>query len=246
MPSITEGNMSLTKELPVEVDLGQDKIMSRLIKAIPALSVPVIILGGIYGGIFTPTEAAAVAAAVTIPIGAWFYKGLTVRSFLRSTRETAVSVGAIMTMMTFTLILSQTLVMLRAPQLFVDLVFRVTDNYFLILLFINIILFIAGMIVNDITGILLLAPLLLPLVREMGMSPIQLAAIMGTNLAMGGVTPPYASILYLGMRIGNCEFADILKPTMIFLLLGYLPVVLLTTYWPPLSMWLPTVLGYVR
>ena len=151
-----------------------------------------------------------------------------------------------MTMMTFTLILSQTLVMLRAPQLFVDLVFRVTDNYFLILLFINIILFIAGMIVNDITGILLLAPLLLPLVREMGMSPIQLAAIMGTNLAMGGVTPPYASILYLGMRIGNCEFADILKPTMIFLLLGYLPVVLLTTYWPPLSMWLPTVLGYVR
>ncbi len=246
MPSITEGNMSLTKELPVEVDLGQDKIMSRLIKAIPALSGPVIILGGIYGGIFTPTEAAAVAAAVTIPIGAWFYKGLTVRSFLRSTRETAVSVGAIMTMMTFTLILSQTLVMLRAPQLFVDLVFRVTDNYFLILLFINIILFIAGMIVNDITGILLLAPLLLPLVREMGMSPIQLAAIMGTNLAMGGVTPPYASILYLGMRIGNCEFADILKPTMIFLLLGYLPVVLLTTYWPPLSMWLPTVLGYVR
>ena len=133
MPSITEGNMSLTKELPVEVDLGQDKIMSRLIKAIPALSVPVIILGGIYGGTFTPTEAAAVAAAVTIPIGAWFYKGLTVRSFLRSTRETAVSVGAIMTMMTFTLILSQTLVMLRAPQLFVDLVFRVTDNYFLIL-----------------------------------------------------------------------------------------------------------------
>jgi TRAP-type C4-dicarboxylate transport system permease large subunit len=60
------------------------------------------------------------------------------------------------------------------------------------------------------------------------------------------VTPPYASILYLGMRVGKCEFTDILKPTMVFLLLGYVPIVFLTTYWPPLSMWLPTVLGYVK
>jgi TRAP-type C4-dicarboxylate transport system permease large subunit len=102
------------------------------------------------------------------------------------------------------------------------------------------------MIVNDITGIILIAPLLLPLVREMGMNPIQLAAIMGTNLAMGGVTPPYASILYLGMRVGKCEFTDILKPTMVFLIVAYIPIVFLTTYWAPLSMWLPTVLGYVK
>lgn len=247
MPSVTEGKVTFEK-MPsnITIDDPEQNKIKRFMKAIPALTVPFIILGGIYGGIFTPTEAAAVAAAVTIPIGVWFYKGLTIRSFLKSTRDTAISVGAIMTMMAFTLILSQTLVMLRAPQLFVDLVFKVTDNYFLILIFINIILFITGMIVNDITGILLLAPLLLPLVQAMGMNPIQLAAIMGTNLAMGGVTPPYASILYLGMRVGNCEFADILKPTMIFLLLGYVPVVFLTTYWAPLSMWLPTVLGYVK
>lgn len=91
---------------------------------------------------------------------------------------------------------------------------------------------------------ILLAPLLLPLVQELGVSPIHFGSIMGVNLAMGGVTPPYASILYLGMHIGKCEFADVVQPTMIFLLYGYLPVVLLTTYWPDLSLFLPRLLGF--
>jgi len=231
---------------PEELSRKRKEIPIRFIKALPALSIPVVILGGIYGGVFTPTEAAAVAAIIALPVGFFIYKGLTKKNFVPVVRESATSVGAIMTMIIFTLILSQTFVMLRVPQMVVQLVFKFSQNYFLILFLINIFLFFVGMIVNDVTGIILLAPLLLPLVKEMGMHPIQLAAIMGTNLAMGGVTPPYASILYLGMRVGNCEFTEILKPTMTFLLLGYVPVVFLTTYWPPLSMWLPTVLGYVK
>lgn len=218
----------------------------RFVRALPALMIPFVILGGIYGGVFTPTEAAAVAGILALPVGFFIYKGLTLKNFMPIVRESATSVGAIMTMIIFTLILSQTFVMLRVPQMIVQLVFRITENYFLILILINIFLFFVGMIVNDVTGIILLAPLLLPLVQHMGMDSVQLAAIMGTNLAMGGVTPPYASILYLGMRVGKCEFTEILKPTMIFLLLGYVPIVFLTTYWPPLSLWLPTVLGYVK
>ena len=68
-----------------------------------------------------------------------------------------------------------------------------------------------------------------------GISPIHFASIMGVNLAMGGVTPPYASILYLGMRIGKAEFHEILKPTMTLLILGYVPIVFLVTYWPDLA-----------
>ncbi len=233
-------------EDPEVLKQKRKEMPSRFLKAIPALSVPFVILGGIYGGVFTPTEAAAVAAILALPIGFLIYKGLTIKNFIPVVRESATSVGAIMTMIIFTLILSQTFVMLRVPQMLVQVVFRLTENYFLILILINIFLFFVGMIVNDVTGIILLAPLLLPLVQQMGMDPVQLAAIMGTNLAMGGVTPPYASILYLGMRVGKCEFTDILKPTMVFLLLGYVPIVFLTTYWPPLSMWLPTVLGYVK
>ncbi|MBA7572749.1 hypothetical protein ES708_14535 [subsurface metagenome] len=101
------------------------------------------------------------------------------------------------------------------------------------------------MLVNDATGMVLAAPLLLPLVKELGITPVQFAAIMGTNLAMGGVTPPYASILYLGMRVGKVEFIEILKPTLKFIILGYVPVVFLTTYWPELSLFLPRLLGFV-
>ncbi|MDY3213330.1 TRAP transporter large permease subunit, partial [Pyramidobacter sp.] len=85
----------------------------------------------------------------------------------------------------------------------------------------------------------------LPLVKAIGIDPIHFAAIMGVNLAIGGVTPPYASILYLGMRVGDVEFTDILGPAMVFVLLGYLPVMIMTSFWPALSLWLPSLLGYV-
>lgn len=215
----------------------------KVIYAVPGLLVPVIILGGIYGGVFTPTEAAAVAGFVAVPIGIWLYKDLGRKTFKKVIRSAGVSIGSIMTMIIFTLMLSQTYVLLRVPQALIQILFGITTNKIVLLIIINIFLFLTGMIVNDITGMILLAPLLLPLVTELGISPVHFAAIMGVNLAMGGVTPPYASILYLGMRIGKTEFHSILKPTLVFLILGYVPVVFLTTFWPDLSMYLPRLFG---
>ncbi|RQD71917.1 MAG: TRAP transporter large permease [Tindallia sp. MSAO_Bac2] len=246
-------NMVLVRKMPdikLEDDLPKAEMrqrhIRRTIKALPGLSLPLIILGGIYGGVFTPSEAAAVAAVVAVPIGFWIYKEMKFPDFMNVVNDTSVSIGAIMTMIMFTLMLSQTYVLLRVPQAIIEIVFSITDNRIILLILINIFLFLVGMIVNDVTGMILIAPLLLPLVTHLGISPVQFAAIMGVNLAMGGVTPPYASILYLGMRIGKCEFSEILKPTLIFLLIGYLPIVFLTTFWAPLSMYLPTLLGYVR
>ncbi len=219
------------------------KNVKRGIQAIPAMMMPIIILGGIYGGVFTPTEAAAVAAVLTVPVGFWIYKEMKGRDFVKLASDSSTSVGAIMTMIIFTLMLSQTFVLLQVPQAIIKLLFNVTENPIILLIIINFFLFIVGMIVNDITGMILVAPLLLPLVIQLGLSPVHFAAIMGVNLAMGGVTPPYASILYLGMRIGKCEFSEILKPTMVFLVLGYVPVVFITTFWAPLSMFLPKLMG---
>ncbi len=231
----------------LEEKMPKGERMKRSIKrtwvAIPALAMPFIILGGIYGGVFTPTEAAAVAAAISVPIGLWIYKELKMDNFKEMVSDSATSVGAIMTMIIFTLMLSQTYVLLRVPQAIIELLFNITQNKVILLIIINIFLFLVGMIVNDVTGMILVAPLLLPLVLQLGISPVHFAAIMGVNLAMGGVTPPYASILYLGMRIGKCEFSEILKPTMVFLILGYVPIVFLTTFWPALSMTLPTMMG---
>lgn len=234
---------NLVLEPPMKASEKRKELLNRTWVALPALSLPVIILGGIYGGVFTPTEAAGVATVVSIPIGVFIYKELKLKNFYNLVKESATSVGAIMTMILFTLMLSQTYVMLRVPQAIIEIFFNITDSKVIMLLIINVFLFFVGMIVNDSTGMILVAPLLLPLVKELGMSPVHFAAIMGVNLAMGGVTPPYASILYLGMRIGKCEFNEILKPTMVFLLLGYLPVVLLTTFFPELSLFLPRLFG---
>ena len=140
--------------------------------------------------------------------------------------------------------LSQTYVVLQIPQLIVKAVFSLTTNKVMILILINLLLLFVGMIVNDVTGIILIAPLLMPLAQAIGVHPIHYASIFCVNLAVGSLTPPYASLLYLGMRIGKVEFMDILPPLGIFLL-AYVPVMLLTTYWPALSLTLPRMMGFL-
>jgi len=236
--------MPLILTTPMNFKQKRKKIVVSTWQAIPALSMPVIILGGIYGGVFTPTEAAAVAVIIALPVGFLIYRGLKMKNFYKIVKESATSVGTIMVMILVALMLSQTFVMLQIPQAIIKFMFGISTNKYFLLFMINILLFIIGMLVNDATGMVLAAPLLLPLVKELGVTPVQFAAIMGTNLAMGGVTPPYASILYLGMRVGKVEFNEILKPTLIFIILGYVPVVFLTIYWPELSLFLPRLLGF--
>lgn len=227
----------------MEIGPKLKQIKTRTFSAFPALMMPVIILGGIYGGLFTPTEAAAVSAVYAIIIGFLVYRTMDLKSFYGYALESATSIGAIMTMIIFTFMLSQTLVMLQVPQKLIEVIYGITTNKTIILIVVNLFLFVVGMIVNDTTGMILVAPLLLPLMVELGVHPVHLGAIMGVNLAMGGITPPYASILYLGMRIGKCEFADILKPALMFLFFGYVPVVFLTAFVPALALWLPGLAG---
>jgi tripartite ATP-independent transporter DctM subunit len=212
--------------------------------ATPALLMPIIILGGIYGGIMTPTEAAAISVIYALPVGFFIYRGLKWGTFLEAGKEAATAVGAIMLMILFSMILSQMFVYEAIPQKMVSAIFSVTENKVLLLIFINILLFLVGMVVNDVTAIILIAPLLLPLMNAIGVSPVQFAAIMGVNTAMGGVTPPYASILYLGARIGNVKVTKVIPPAMILIVTGYVPVVFLTSLWPDLSLFLPALFGY--
>ncbi len=220
------------------------EVARRGVHAFPALLMPIIILGGIYGGVMTPTEAAAVSVIYAIPVGFLVYRGLKWNNFVSAGREAATAVGAIMLMILFSMILSQMFVYESIPQKIVSSIFAITENKVLLLIFINILLFLVGMVVNDVTAIILIAPLLLPLMTALGVSPVQFAAIMGVNTAMGGVTPPYASILYLGARIGKVKVTKVIPPAMFLILTGYVPVVFLTSFWSDLSLFLPRLFGY--
>ena len=214
-----------------------------LVGAIPALLMPVIILGGIYGGVFTPSEAASIAALVALLIGIFIYRTLTPKPLIQVFKTSANSIGGIFTMIFFCYMLSQSLVILKIPQQLVQVFMAITENKYVMLLIINIFLLCVGMIASDTVGIVLCAQLLLPIVQSYGINPVHFCAIMIVNLAAGGLTPPYASIMYFGMKVGNCKFAEIYKPTMMLLLLGYIPVMLLTTYIEPISMFLPRIMG---
>ncbi len=243
-------NMFMARKFPLKLDepLKGPELVREAAKrtklAIPALFMPVIILGGIYGGIMTPTEAAAVAVIYAVPVGFFIYKGLTWDSFLAAGKEAATSVGAIMFMVLFSMILSQMFVYEGVPQELVSSIFAITENKILLLILINLMLFLVGMVVNDVTAIILIAPLLLPLMQAIGITPVQFAAIMGVNTAMGGVTPPYASILYFAAWIGDVKVTKVVRPAMILILTGYVPVVFLTSFWPDLSLFIPRLFGY--
>ena len=206
---------------------------------IPALIMPVIILGSIYGGIMTPTEAAAASVLYAIPVGIYFYKGLTYSNLREIVVDTSCTTGVIMVMFFMVMIMSRLLVMEDVPQSIADALLGLTDNKALILLLVNIFMIIIGMLMDDVSGILLCTPILLPIVTALGVHPVHFAAILGVNLGMGNITPPTAPMLYLSGRICSAKINKMLTPIMILIIFAYVPTLVVTTYWPALSLTLP-------
>ena len=228
------------KAPPVDFKTHMVQVGKASRHAMWSLMMPVILLGGIYGGIFTPTEAAAVALVVAIFVGLFIHKDLKFKDIGKVLVQQSVTTGVVVLMVIFVLILSRIMTMQNIPQDMIRFVSGLTENKYLTLLMVNVFLIFLGMIVDDFTGTLLAAPLLFPLMQHLGVHPVHFAAILGTNLGLGNVTPPMAPILYLAGRLGNVTIDQMIKPALIFMVFGAVPVVLVTTYWPDLSLWLPT------
>ena len=121
----------------------------------------------------------------------------------------------------------------------------VSDSTFVLVMMLNLFLIIIGMLMDDTSAILLTTPILLPVAIQVGIHPVHFAAIIGVNLGLGCVTPPTAPFLYLGSRIGNAPINEMMGPTMYFIAFAWIPTLILTTYIPGLSLWLPSLLGFV-
>ncbi len=221
-------------------------IFASLKDGIWSLLMPVIILGGIYGGITTPTESAAVAVAYSVFVGFCIHKELTVKILGKALYTSATTSGVITLMLFFVTILGRLYTMKQVPMQIASFLLGFSDNKIVILIMVNVFLIIIGMLMDDLSGTMLSAPLLMPLMLKIGVHPIHFAAILGTNLGLGNVTPPTAPILYLGGRIGNVPIDQYIKPALIFMIFGNIPIIILTTYFPGLSMWLPRLLMGVK
>lgn len=238
--------MSLAVPPKISIKKRTVELGRRSWNAFFALMMPVIILGGIYGGIFTPTEAAGVSVIYAIPVALFIYRGLNLRKLGSVLVDTATTSGVIMLMFFFALVLSQLFIRENLPHQIAALILGVSPNKYIILLMVNLFLIFIGMIMDDVSGITLTTPLLMPLMRGLGIHPLQFAAIIGTNLGMGCMTPPTAPLLYLGARVANVDMKDMLKPAILMIVFGMLPGVLAATYWPEVSLWLPRIAGFMH
>ncbi len=201
-----------------------------------------LVLGGIYGGVMTTTETAAVGIFYALLVGRFFYRTLNRKNVFCTFAQSSITTGIVLMMVFFVILISRVETMLNVPQGLIAALTGISQNRIVILFMVNIFLVVLGMLVDDFTGTLLAAPLLLPVMQHIGVHPIHFAAILGTNLGLGNVTPPVAPILYLACRIGNVTIDKVMRPALTFMVFGTIPVVIATTYWPDLSLWLPKLL----
>ncbi|MCP4286207.1 MAG: TRAP transporter large permease [Gammaproteobacteria bacterium] len=200
-----------------------------------ALIVPFIILGGIYTGIFTPTEAAAVAVVTTIIIGL-FQRTITLADFPKMLASSAKVNGVIVPIIAFSLPLAQTLAALEVPQGFVHAMTSMTDNENLIILMMIFILITAGCVMETTPNIVILAPIMLPLAQEIGMNEIHFCIMMVTSLGVGFITPPLGLNLFVVSGLTGTPILKVAGRAVPYVLAMFF-VVLLLAYVPALSLW---------
>ena len=214
-------------------------------KALPALMLPFIILGGIYGGAFTPTEAAAIAVVYAIPVGLFIYRELDGKKLVYSLVQAATTTGVIMIILLFSFVASRIFTFEQIPQQLTEVMLELFEDKLLILFVVNIFLVLLGMIMDDVSVVAIISPLLLPVMQSIGVDPVHFAAIVGTSVVIGCNSPPMAPILFMTCRIGQVGMSEVIRPALGFMLLAALPVMLVTTYWAPLSLYLPKAFGYL-
>lgn len=211
------------------------------LKAYMALMTPVILIGGMASGAFTPTEAAVAATAYALFLGFFIYRTLTFKSFIRVSMETIETTSIILFIVGGAAIFGYLITTTQITDHVATIVLSITDNPLLILLLVNVFLLIVGCFMETIAAITILVPVLLPLMTKIGVDPVHFGLIMVLNLMIGLLTPPVGLVLYILARIANISFERATRACLPFLipLLITLGVV---TYWPAMVLWLPKML----
>jgi len=206
-----------------------------------ALLMPIIILGGIYTGVFTPTESAVVAVVYACIVGFFIYKEINWTTFKKAVNETLVTSGMIMFIIANASIFSWVLTREQVPQKMAALFASFSADPFVFLLLCNIFLFFVGMFFDASPAIIVLAPILTPIALTFGVDPVHFGLIMTVNMAMGMITPPVGVNLFVACKIANISMESMMKDLIPFWLV-IVANLLIITYFPQLSLWLPNIL----
>ena len=215
------------------------RILTGLKDAALALVMPIIIIVGIRGGVFTPTEGGAVAVAYSLIIGIFVFRALTFKDIFRSAIESAITSAVIMLVVSASSPFGWIVAICQGPVAFAEFITSVTDNTLLIVLFINLLLLFVGMFLEGAAIVLLLAPILAPLAASIGMDPVHFAIIMTVNVCIGMITPPMGVNLFVAGPVAGVSMTRLsraIRPFLAVELVGLICIICI----PQISLWLPS------
>jgi tripartite ATP-independent transporter DctM subunit len=220
-------------------------VLVTFIDALPSLALIIIVIGGIIKGIFTPTEGSVVAVVYTLILSMLFYRTINVKQLIEIFAESAKMTGIIVFLIGVSTIMSWVMAFTGVPQAISGLILGLTDNKYLILLLMNLLLLFIGTFMDVTPAILIFTPIFLPIVQSFGMSAVHFGIIIVFNLCIGNITPPVGNTLFVGVKVGNLKIEDVMGQLIKYYVVIII-VLMLVTYIPAISMYLPTIGGFVK
>lgn len=217
---------------------------SITLAALPSLSLVLIVIGGILAGIFTATEASAVAVVYSLLLS-FCYRTLSFKALPQIFLQTAKMSAIVIFMLATSSIMSWVMAFTQIPNMIASGLLSITDNPILILLIINLVLLVIGTFMDPTPAVLIFTPIFLPICTSLGMSPIQFGILLVFNLSLGTITPPVGPILFTGCKVGNIEIEQVIKTLLPFFVAIFITL-MLVTYIPSISMVIPELMGLVK
>ena len=222
---------------------GKEKL-NIAFQAIPCLLMIVIVIGGIIGGIFTATEGAVVAVVYSLVLSLFFYRSISWRDLPQIFKDSAEMTGIIIFLIGVSSIMSWVMAFTGLPGAISDAMLSISNNRYVILIIINILLLIVGTFMDMTPACLIFTPIFLPICQQIGMNSVHFGIMMIFNLCIGTITPPVGTTLFVGVKVGKTKIENVIRPLLCYFAAIFF-VLLLVTYIPALSMWLPGLMGYV-
>lgn len=214
------------------------EVLTSFIAALPSLFMLVVVIGGIVAGIFTATEASAIAVLYSLILG-FIYRGITVENLPKILLDSASTTAIVMLLIGASMSMSWVLSYEDIPQDISTALLTLNDNPIIILLLINLLLLIVGIFMDMTPAVLIFTPIFLPVVSKLGIDPVHFGIMMILNLCIGLCTPPVGSVLFVGVGVANTTIEKVIRP-LLPLFLAMVIALFLITYFPQLSLWLPS------
>jgi len=227
---------------PAEPFPGWGMVLQSAVAAVPGLVTAIIIVGGVLSGVFTVTESGAFGAIYALLLTAFAYRTLSWEKFVISVTSAVRTTAMVMILIGFASSFAYLLALYQVPDKLSSLLIGVSENKIVILLMINVILLMLGMIMDMAALILICTPIFLPIAKSIGMDPNQFGIMLLVNLGLGLCTPPVGTCLFVGCAVGKIKIEEALKSIWPFYL-ALLLALILVTYVPAISLWLPSMLG---